>query len=177
MFRESCHCVYVNYDGRLCPRHDDCSDPLYLSTPNSQIKIVGLGGFINTTKVAESNSRPCSSSTTDRCAISASFSVRPTCSSVFYLPPSYLNSGAVLKYEKHLWVWNLWDGLNIWVLFLQFSVSLKHLWTFTGQTYLHEESSGIGSKDNKWIHLSKINQILFWHVRGSISIPSLDILR
>lgn len=102
MSRESYHCIYVDYDRCLCPRHDDCSDPLYLSTPNSQIKTVGFGDFKNSIYVAESNSCPYSSSASDHCAVSASFPVYPTCSSVFCLTPTCLNCCAVLKYEKQL---------------------------------------------------------------------------
>lgn len=169
MSRKSCHSIYVDYDGCLCPRHDDWSDPLYFSAPNSQINFMGLGGFISIIKMVVCSSHACSSFATDCCTVCAS-SV-PNLFICFCLAPRYLNSAAVLKYEKHLWFLNLWDSLNDSVLLLQFSVSLKYLWTFIEQIYLHEESAGAGSK-HKWIGLSKIIQILFWYVRGSISIPS-----
>lgn len=171
MSRESCHCVYVNYDGYLCPRHDDCKNLLYLSTPNSQIKIMGVGGFINTTKVTESNSCPW---------LLCCICLIPSVSKLVHLFST-----------SHPDIWTLvqfWNTENIydlgtcgmvwiWVHFLEFSVPLKNSWTFTVQIYMHEESVGIGSKDSRWKGLSKISQILFWHVRGSISVPSLDILR
>lgn len=101
--QESCNYIYGNYNECSCPRHDDHSENLYLSAPNSQTKFVDFWGFINVTKVTDNNLHPCSSSATLCCAVSASFPVFPTCSFVFCLSPRYLNSGAVSKFKKHLW--------------------------------------------------------------------------
>lgn len=43
--RNACNCIYGKYKRCSRSRHDDCSDHLYLTNPNSQTKFVDFGGF------------------------------------------------------------------------------------------------------------------------------------
>lgn len=126
--RKACNCVYGSYNGCSCPRHDDHSDILYLSSPNSQITFMDFGGFINATKVTDDNLHPCSSSDVLCCAVSASLPVFPTCFHLF--SASYPDIWTLVQFQSSKSIcdfWNLWNGLNILMLFLQSSVSIKLL--------------------------------------------------